>query len=167
MTGGDTCDARAVSVENQKSRSIDRYVGMRLRMRRMLIGMSQEKLGEALGLTFQQVQKYEKGTQPDRRQPAAADLAHARRAPAFFFENMPAFEGQTARRKTGSESRKTIRGRAMFRISCPPPRACSSTWLSRASQDPKVRKVIDLVTALAGPANCRMRRRSTALRANK
>ena len=41
---------------------IDRHVGSRVRMRRMLIGMSQEKLGEALGLTFQQVQKYEKGT---------------------------------------------------------------------------------------------------------
>ena len=41
---------------------IDRYVGSRVRMRRMLVGMSQEKLGEALGLTFQQVQKYEKGT---------------------------------------------------------------------------------------------------------
>ncbi len=41
---------------------IDRHVGNRVRMRRMLIGMSQEKLGEALGLTFQQVQKYEKGT---------------------------------------------------------------------------------------------------------
>jgi transcriptional regulator with XRE-family HTH domain len=41
---------------------IDRHVGGRVRMRRMLLGMSQEKLGEALGLTFQQVQKYEKGT---------------------------------------------------------------------------------------------------------
>ncbi len=41
---------------------IDRHVGSRVRMRRMLIGMSQEKLGESLGLTFQQVQKYEKGT---------------------------------------------------------------------------------------------------------
>ena len=41
---------------------IDRLVGSRVRMRRTLIGMSQEKLGEALGLTFQQVQKYEKGT---------------------------------------------------------------------------------------------------------
>ena len=40
---------------------IDKHVGSRVRMRRMLIGMSQEKLGEALGLTFQQVQKYEKG----------------------------------------------------------------------------------------------------------
>ncbi|HEV7875013.1 MAG TPA: helix-turn-helix transcriptional regulator [Enterovirga sp.] len=41
---------------------IDRHVGGRVRMRRMMIKMSQEKLGEALGLTFQQVQKYEKGT---------------------------------------------------------------------------------------------------------
>lgn len=40
---------------------IDVYVGGRVRLRRMLIGMSQEKLGDALNLTFQQVQKYEKG----------------------------------------------------------------------------------------------------------
>ena len=41
---------------------VDKYVGSRIRMRRIMLGMSQEKLGEALGLTFQQVQKYEKGT---------------------------------------------------------------------------------------------------------
>ena len=40
----------------------DKHVGSRVRMRRMMLGMSQEKLGDALGLTFQQVQKYEKGT---------------------------------------------------------------------------------------------------------
>jgi transcriptional regulator with XRE-family HTH domain len=40
---------------------VDRHVGGRVRMRRMMLGMSQEKLGEALGLTFQLVQKYEKG----------------------------------------------------------------------------------------------------------
>ncbi|MGO4706532.1 helix-turn-helix domain-containing protein [Microvirga sp. 2MCAF38] len=42
--------------------TIDKEIGSRVRMRRMSIGMSQEKLGEMLGLTFQQVQKYEKGT---------------------------------------------------------------------------------------------------------
>jgi transcriptional regulator with XRE-family HTH domain len=42
--------------------SIDRHIGSRLRMRRLALGISQEKLGDALGLTFQQVQKYEKGT---------------------------------------------------------------------------------------------------------
>ena len=40
---------------------IDKHVGSRVRMRRMMLSMSQEKLGDALGLTFQQVQKYEKG----------------------------------------------------------------------------------------------------------
>jgi len=41
---------------------VDKYVGSRVRMRRIMLGMSQERLGEALSLTFQQVQKYEKGT---------------------------------------------------------------------------------------------------------
>ena len=41
---------------------IDVHVGKRLRLRRTLLGMSQEKLAEAIGLTFQQVQKYERGT---------------------------------------------------------------------------------------------------------
>jgi transcriptional regulator with XRE-family HTH domain len=41
---------------------VDKYVGSRVRMRRIMLGMSQEKLGDSLGLTFQQVQKYEKGT---------------------------------------------------------------------------------------------------------
>ena len=41
---------------------VDRHVGSRVRMRRMMVGMSQEKLGQACGITFQQVQKYEKGT---------------------------------------------------------------------------------------------------------
>ena len=41
---------------------VDKHVGSRVRMRRLMLEMSQERLGEALGLTFQQVQKYEKGT---------------------------------------------------------------------------------------------------------
>ncbi|HZL68664.1 MAG TPA: helix-turn-helix transcriptional regulator, partial [Candidatus Limnocylindrales bacterium] len=41
---------------------IDTHVGNRVRMRRLILSMSQEKLGDAIGLTFQQVQKYEKGT---------------------------------------------------------------------------------------------------------
>ncbi len=46
---------------SRKANPVDVYVGTRVRLRRMLLGMSQEKLGERLGLTFQQVQKYEKG----------------------------------------------------------------------------------------------------------
>jgi transcriptional regulator with XRE-family HTH domain len=45
----------------KSTNTVDKEIGSRVRMRRMLIGMSQEKLGEMLGLTFQQVQKYEKG----------------------------------------------------------------------------------------------------------
>jgi transcriptional regulator with XRE-family HTH domain len=48
-------------VPKKQANPIDAQVGNRVRLRRMLVGMSQEKLGEMLGLTFQQVQKYEKG----------------------------------------------------------------------------------------------------------
>lgn len=67
----------------------DKHVGSRVRMRRMMLSMSQEKLGEALGLTFQQVQKYEKGTNrigASRLQQISAIL----QVPvSFFFEGAP------------------------------------------------------------------------------
>lgn len=50
-----------MTVPKKQANPVDAQVGNRVRLRRMLIGMSQEKLGELLGLTFQQVQKYEKG----------------------------------------------------------------------------------------------------------
>jgi transcriptional regulator with XRE-family HTH domain len=50
-----------VLVPKKQTNPVDMQVGNRVRIRRMLIGMSQERLGELLGLTFQQVQKYEKG----------------------------------------------------------------------------------------------------------
>ena len=68
---------------------IDEHVGSRLRMRRMMLGMSQEKLGDALGLTFQQVQKYEKGTNrigASRLQ----QISETFQVPVeFFFEGSP------------------------------------------------------------------------------
>ncbi len=45
-----------------RPRPVDAHVGSRVRLRRTMLGMSQEKLGQAIGLTFQQVQKYERGT---------------------------------------------------------------------------------------------------------
>ncbi len=75
---------------------IDKHVGSRVRMRRMMLGMSQEKLGDALGLTFQQVQKYEKGTNrigASRLQQISLIL----QVPvAFFFEGAPAPPGRPA-----------------------------------------------------------------------
>lgn len=50
------------SSKKGKPNPVDIHVGQRLRMRRSLLGLSQEKLSEAIGLTFQQVQKYERGT---------------------------------------------------------------------------------------------------------
>ena len=68
---------------------IDKHVGSRVRMRRMMLGMSQEKLGDSLGLTFQQVQKYEKGTNrigASRLQQISLIL----QVPvSFFFEGAP------------------------------------------------------------------------------
>ena len=72
----------------------DKHVGARVRMRRMMLSMSQEKLGDALGLTFQQVQKYEKGANrigASRLQ----QIAHILQVPvAFFFEGAPSLPGQ-------------------------------------------------------------------------
>jgi len=71
---------------------IDVHVGGRVRFRRMLLGMSQEKLGEQLGLTFQQVQKYEKGI---NRIGASRlfDLAQVLGVPVqFFYEEAPSGE---------------------------------------------------------------------------
>jgi transcriptional regulator with XRE-family HTH domain len=68
---------------------IDVHVGSRLRMRRMMLGMSQEKLGEAFGLTFQQVQKYEKGVNRmgSSRLQRAAEILEV--SVPFFFEGAP------------------------------------------------------------------------------
>jgi transcriptional regulator with XRE-family HTH domain len=71
---------------------VDVHVGSRMRMRRQLVGMSQEKLGELLGITFQQVQKYEKGA----NRISASRLYYAAKilgVPVqFFFEELPGVE---------------------------------------------------------------------------
>ena len=73
---------------------IDKHVGSRVRMRRMMLSMSQEKLGDALSLTFQQVQKYEKGTNrigASRLQ----QISQILQVPvAFFFEGAPTLHPQ-------------------------------------------------------------------------
>src|SRR3954453_1907785 len=133
---------------------IDAHVGARIRLRRTLLGMSQEKLGEALGLTFQQVQKYERGV---NRVGASRlfDLSRVLDVPiSFFFDDMPDslaanFGGLPRRRSAGgadqSDSfaddtlsrRETLElVRAYYRIT-----------------DPSVRKrVFDLIKSM-GPAD--------------
>ena len=73
---------------------IDKHVGSRVRMRRMMLGMSQTTLADGLGLTFQQVQKYEKGT---NRMGASRlqHISHILQIPVpFFFEDAPNVPGQ-------------------------------------------------------------------------
>ena len=77
---------------SRRANPIDVHVGSRVRLRRMLLGMSQEKLGEHLGLTFQQIQKYEKGI---NRIGASRlfDLSKVLGVPVqFFYEEAPASE---------------------------------------------------------------------------
>lgn len=130
---------------------IDRHVGSRVRMRRVLLGMSQEKLGEALGLTFQQIQKYEKGT----NRIGASRLQQISRTlnvpPSFFFDGAPLQDEQTV-----------ANGVTPFAFAEPSSSTFVIDFIASAEglhlnkafariQDPKVRKrIIDLVTSLAG-----------------
>src|SRR3546814_3329079 len=68
---------------------VDVHVGGRVRLRRTLLGMSQEKLGSALGLTFQQIQKYERGTNRIGSS-RLHQLSRVLDVPvSFFFDDMP------------------------------------------------------------------------------
>jgi transcriptional regulator with XRE-family HTH domain len=88
-------DAERPERESRAS-PIDVHVGSRIRLRRTLLGLSQERLGDALGLTFQQVQKYERGI---NRVGASRlfDLARVLDVPiSFFFDDMPEAVGGAA-----------------------------------------------------------------------
>lgn len=123
---------------------IDRHVGSRVRMQRILMKMSQEKLGEALGLTFQQVQKYEKGLNrigASRLQQISKTLNVP---PSFFFEGAPAGGPEPA----GGFAEESSSQYVVDFLS-----TAEGLHLNRAFariKDPKVRKrVLDLVTAIA------------------
>ncbi len=80
---------RATRIKTGKPNPVDVHVGSRVRLRRTMLGMSQEKLGDAIGLTFQQVQKYERGA---NRIGASRlfELSRVLDVPvSFFFDDMP------------------------------------------------------------------------------
>jgi transcriptional regulator with XRE-family HTH domain len=124
------------------SNMVDVYVGARLRMRRTMLGMSQSRLGELLGVTFQQVQKYEKGS----NRISASRLQHTARvldvAPAYFFEGAPAQAPEVGFAEDSSQSYVVD-----FLAST------EGLQLNRAFlrvRDPKVRRrIVDLVISLA------------------
>lgn len=132
-----------MSEKSKAPNPIDIHVGSRVRLRRTMLGLSQEKLGESLGITFQQIQKYEKGTNrvgASRLQNIAGIL----NVPvSFFFEDAPGGEavlpGGLEETSTGyvvnflSSSEGLQLNRAFVKIS-----------------DPKIRRrIIDLVKSLA------------------
>jgi transcriptional regulator with XRE-family HTH domain len=114
-------------------------------MRRMMLSMSQEKLGDALGLTFQQVQKYEKGTNrigASRLQ----QISHILQVPvAFFFEGAPTLHGQSTDGMKEAPSPAyvsdflaTSEGLALTRA------------FTRIKQAKLRRRIVDLVEEIAG-----------------
>ena len=92
----------------KKPNPVDTHVGSRVRLRRMLLGMSQERLGESMGLTFQQVQKYEKGV----NRIGASRLFQISKildVPVqFFFEEAPHADGAPARGMAEADSETFI-----------------------------------------------------------
>jgi transcriptional regulator with XRE-family HTH domain len=88
--------------KSDRPNPIDVHVGSRVRLRRTLLGMSQEKLGEAIGLTFQQVQKYERGA---NRIGASRlyDLSRVLDVPvSFFFDDLQPLTIETVRKDSPS-----------------------------------------------------------------
>jgi len=87
---------------------VDMHVGMRLRQRRLLLGVSQSKLGAAVALSFQRVQKYERGT---NRMGSSRlfEFARALDVPvSYFFDDMPGEAGAFARDKDSPAKRETL-----------------------------------------------------------
>ncbi len=134
--------------ENKKKPNpIDIHVGSRIRLRRTMLGMSQEKLGESLGITFQQIQKYEKGTNrvgASRLQNISTIL----NVPvSFFFEDVP---GEQSDSQSGFSEATSSNYVVDFLSSS------EGLQLNRAFVkigDAKVRrKLVDLVKALAAEA---------------
>jgi transcriptional regulator with XRE-family HTH domain len=123
---------------------VDKYVGSRVRMRRIMLGMSQEKLGEALGLTFQQIQKYEKGT---NRVGASRiqQISEILQVPvSFLFEGGPSttagVEGEGASPTYVSDFLATSEGLALTRA------------FTRISDAKLRRSIVDLVEKIADQA---------------
>jgi transcriptional regulator with XRE-family HTH domain len=128
----------------KKPNPVDAHVGSRVRLRRMLLGMSQERLGESMGLTFQQVQKYEKGV---NRIGASRlfQIAKILEVPVqFFFEEAPQLDGASPTGMAEPESETFILEFLNSR---------EGLELNRAFvkiADPKVRKsVVDLIRSLS------------------
>ena len=132
-------------IENKKRPNpIDIHVGSRVRLRRNMLGMSQEKLGEHLGITFQQIQKYEKGTNRVGASRLQAIASVLKVPVSFFFEDAPGVDANTGKGLAEENS-----GGYVYDFL----NSAEGLQLNRSFMkisDAKVRrKIIDLVKALA------------------
>ncbi|PSH57368.1 MULTISPECIES: helix-turn-helix domain-containing protein [Phyllobacterium] len=131
-----------MSDNKKRPNPVDVHVGARIRLRRNMIGMSQEKLGESLGITFQQIQKYEKGMNRvgASRLQAIGNILNV--PVTFFFDDMP---GQSDKPKGFDEESETTYVVGFLNSS-------EGIQLARAFAkitDAKVRrKILDLVRTL-------------------
>jgi transcriptional regulator with XRE-family HTH domain len=80
---------KAPVISKKSTNPTDRHIGLRIRSRRLALGKSQEWVGEQLGLTFQQVQKYEKGTNRVGGSRMVQIASALQTDPSFFFEGSP------------------------------------------------------------------------------
>jgi transcriptional regulator with XRE-family HTH domain len=138
---------RSRMANKKQPNPIDVHVGSRVRLRRMMLGMSQEKLGEHLGITFQQIQKYEKGT----NRIGASRLQHIARVlstpVSFFFEDAPGMSPESREAPGMAEAPNTSYVVDFLSSS-------EGIQLNKAFvriKDAKLRRrLIDLVRAMAG-----------------
>jgi transcriptional regulator with XRE-family HTH domain len=132
----------------KKPHLVDQHVGSRVRLRRMLLGMSQERLGESIGITFQQVQKYEKGV---NRIGASRllQISEILDVPVeFFFEEAPHIDGRRAPGMAEADSETFILEFLNSREGLELNRAFAKI------ADPKVRKrVVNLVRSLSATSD--------------
>ena len=87
------------AVNKKSTNPVDHHIGLRIRSRRLALGKSQEWLGDQLGLSFQQVQKYENGVNRVGGSRMMQIAGALQTEPSFFFEGSPAFDAAGAPRK--------------------------------------------------------------------
>ncbi len=116
---------------------VDRHVGVRIRMRRKEVGVSQERLADSLGITFQQVQKYERGA---NRVSASKlwEIASALRTPvAYFYDGLGDREAEAAQRDAAQEFMMSTEGMELM------------ANFPRISEPAIRRKIVELVRVVA------------------
>ncbi|HTN41893.1 MAG TPA: helix-turn-helix transcriptional regulator [Asticcacaulis sp.] len=127
--------------EDRHPHPIDLHVGSRVRLRRKLLGLSQDKLGGHLGLTFQQVQKYERGA---NRISASKlfEIANLLKVPVdYFYEGY--VESEVLDNQEASESERNVHG---FLMTTEGVELAQSFPLIRSPR--RRRKILDLVRSL-------------------